>query len=149
MKQLLVRDYLVTVCCGKMEGLLATCQGISVPDSIEIAMVGTSGTLYTPIFYCPYCGEKIVVGRNDKMVSLFDNWAELPYHNEDHPQAKFKIGQRVKYHGKFEDLHGTWEVIGLNWMEGTTFEYALRGFPYLVWEDEIEERHKPPTQWGD
>lgn len=77
----------------------------------------------------------------------FDHWANTPWYNKDDPKAKFKIGERVVYcgikYGGFEGLRGTWEVMGLNQADGTPekpeFEYALRGFPFLVWEFEIEK----------
>jgi hypothetical protein len=122
-----------------MEGLLAVCQGVFVatPGGLEIAMKGKSGLLTTPIFYCPYCGEKIVVKRGSP--GPFDTWEDKPWYNKYHPKAEFKIGERVKYCGKLEKLHGTWEIVGLNQVEDNgTIEYALRGFPFLVWEDEIE-----------
>jgi len=75
------------------------------------------------------------------MIGLFDNWETQSWHNKDIPEAKFKIGEMVVYHGIFESLHATYGVVGVGWADGPLgdplIEYALRGFPYLVWEDEL------------
>ena len=68
MTEMLVYDCLVTICCEKIEDLLSACQGAYVGDEMTNDRLGVQiesdrYTLFTPIFYCPYCGKKIVVSQ--------------------------------------------------------------------------------------
>lgn len=68
-------------------------------------------------------------------------------HSDD--RGKFKEGEIVKYIGPKSKLDPndwrrqyigkTFEVRASNVVDDEETEYLLAGFPYLVWEEEIEE----------
>ena len=65
--------------------------------------------------------------------------AFLELHPED--KGKFKVGQSVKYIGEVFPLCSgeTFTVLASNVQDEESTEYLLEGFPYLVWEEELEE----------
>lgn len=82
-------------------------------------------------------------------------WPELDFsgfeqlHNKK-DNCKYKIGQVVKYIGpkNYKPFPGDWrkdyigkefEVRASNRQDENDIEYLLAGFPYLVYEEEIEE----------
>lgn len=80
-------------------------------------------------------------------------WPELDFsgfeelHNKDN--GKYKVGQVVVYIGpkdykpfpgdwRIDYMGGEFEVRAVNVCDKDEIEYLLAGFPYLVWEEEIE-----------
>ena len=54
----------------------------------------------------------------------------------------FKVGDRVKIiTNKFDwlNLQPDYEIIGINIVDEDEVEMALKGFPFLVWKEEIEK----------
>lgn len=51
------------------------------------------------------------------------------------PRAKYKIGEAVLITSRFGTFIG--EVDGSNWLCGTLIEYAIKGYQFLLWEDEL------------
>jgi len=62
-------------------------------------------------------------------------------HNENISDAKFKIGQVVRYRGHVHKRRfgNSFTIIGVNQLSENEFEYSLKGFPYLVFQEELEE----------
>ena len=55
-------------------------------------------------------------------------------HNENVDGAKFKIGDRVKVKASgFSSI-----INGVNCIDVNEYEYSIRGYPYLYYEDELE-----------
>ena len=61
------------------------------------------------------------------------DWAGI--HSKDIPQAKYKIGGTV-----FNSLDEEVEIIGVNISEDGKIEYALDGYTYLHYEEELEKK---------
>lgn len=82
-------------------------------------------------------------------ISFTDYFLSLEY-DRNIEGSKFKIGETVKYIGNLDEYRDTetrkrrFEVAAMNLLDtnddGTLIiEYALYGFPYLVWEEDIEK----------
>ena len=55
-------------------------------------------------------------------------------HNKNLFGARFKIGDRV-----YAEKDGaTGEITGVNCIDVNEYEYSVRGYPYLYYEDELE-----------
>ena len=69
------------------------------------------------------------------------NFGELfePLHNKDVEGAKFKIGDEVKIKSDvpIPKMRGT--ITGVNWMDENLYEYSLKGFTFLYYEDQLEK----------
>ena len=69
------------------------------------------------------------------------NFGDLfaPLHNKDVEGAKFKISDEVKI--KFDThvprLRGI--ITGVNCVDENVYEYSLKGFTFLYYENELEE----------
>lgn len=72
----------------------------------------------------------------------------IKLHNENIPGAKFKIKEEVIYNPietDFPEFRGkSFTISGVNCVDEDSdgnliFEYSLVGFPFLVWEHEIEK----------
>ncbi len=63
------------------------------------------------------------------------------FHHEDIPDAKFKIGEVVKYVGvnpsflEYKDKYFSVKMVNYS----DEIEYGMVGFPFLVWESELEK----------
>ena len=69
-------------------------------------------------------------------------------HSDNLSVAKYKIGEEVIYNPletNFPGVRGQKLVVtGVSWADSDdkgrpVFEYSLGGFPYLVWENELEK----------
>jgi hypothetical protein len=65
------------------------------------------------------------------------DWTWFKIFHENETRGKFKAGDTVKYEGS------TYKVLACNFGVGggeeVSNEYLLEGFPYLVWEEELQE----------
>lgn len=57
----------------------------------------------------------------------------VPLHNEDIPEAKYRIGQAVLHNDQIRT------VTGVNYQEPGYIEYSLEGHPFLVYEYLLSE----------
>jgi len=55
-------------------------------------------------------------------------------HNKNLFGARFKIGDRVY----IKSENSTGEITGVNCIDVNEYEYSVRGYPYLYYEDELE-----------
>jgi hypothetical protein len=85
--------------------------------------------------------------RWEYKMSIITDYFEME-HNENVPDAKFKIGEEVVYNSLLENFKGFWGkkfiITGVSWQDNDKygnkiFEYSLSGFPYLVYENELEK----------
>jgi len=58
--------------------------------------------------------------------------------DNDVPEAKFKMGQEVKYMF-FQELPGTAKIIGINFQDEDSIEYCLEDMPFIFYEEELKE----------
>jgi hypothetical protein len=59
----------------------------------------------------------------------------VPLHNKNIMGAKFEIGEKIKI--KIDS--STAEITAINRISRKNFEYALKGHPFLYYEDELEK----------
>ena len=83
--------------------------------------------IYTTGEKCPMCNYLgAVVGAIQALTDLL----------EDDCPAKFSVGQEVKFFHLGLERQG--KIIGKN-AALPAVEYAIEGYPFLIWEDEITE----------
>jgi len=78
-------------------------------------------------------------------MSIITDYME-EFYSVDYPEAKFKIGREAIYNSispSIPEMNGKkFIVTGVNRADDENdkpvFEYSLQGFPYLVWENELE-----------
>jgi hypothetical protein len=70
--------------------------------------------------------------------NLFVEYFKLVGCDQDLPGAKFKIGQKVYFVSDEDKI--TYVIAGVNFADEDLYEYALYGYPYLVWEKELQEK---------
>jgi len=77
--------------------------------------------------------------------SLMELFAEM-HEGENFPGSPFKTGDKVRLNSVYLKLHPgmksfefyTFTVTGVSFSEEDIYEYSLEGFPFLVWNTDIE-----------
>ena len=76
-------------------------------------------------------------GYDAERIGLQPDWLIkfIEMHKKNHPDAKFKIGDRVNHENcKLSNV----EVLAVNVQDDVTVEYAISGHFWLVYEEELE-----------
>lgn len=67
---------------------------------------------------------------------MFEDFSNAcKFWDNDDTHTKFKMGQLVKN----KKDGNVYRIKGVNIQDEDSIEYALIGYPYLVWEDELEK----------
>lgn len=69
------------------------------------------------------------------MNRMLDHDFSRAIRGNDCDEGKYRLGMLVRY--KHPIGEGTGRITSKNLVEEGTVEYAVEGFPYLLWEDEI------------
>ena len=74
-------------------------------------------------------------GYDPERIGLLPEWliAFIEMHNRNHPEAKFKIGDKVLLD---KNEH---EILAVNVQDKDVVEYAISNYYHLIYEDLLEE----------
>ena len=82
-------------------------------------------------------------GYDPQRIGLQAQWliTFIKMHNKDHPDAKFKIGDKVLYRNlNTMPKPIVCEILAVNVKEYNVVEYAISNvYSHLVWEEELEK----------